>query len=254
MRAGMVGFGILCLLLGWAGQLRADEQTEARALLDKAVQAAGGREKLGKFQGLTWKGKGTFQVNEGQVALTSEWSVQGMNQYRWDGQAEVNGNTISGVLILNGDKGWIKPGNNPAAEMPKETFTFLRDEFQAVRLAQNLVFLQDQSLQLTPLGELKIDDRPAVGVKVTRKDRPDVDLFFDKETMLPVKCGLRIQEPQGARQEALHEFFFSDYQEVEGLQLFGKLVLKRDGQEIMTTELTEAKPQENVGDSLFDKP
>ena len=47
--------------------------------------------------------------------------------------------------------------------------------------------LKAKAFTLTPLEPIKVDDRPALGIKVTRKDYPEVTLYFDKETHLPVR-------------------------------------------------------------------
>jgi hypothetical protein len=50
----------------WAGELRSGEDA-ARALVQKAVEAQGGADKLAKFNAASIKGKGTFygQADEG---------------------------------------------------------------------------------------------------------------------------------------------------------------------------------------------
>src|ERR1043166_1104300 len=48
----------------------------------------------------------------------------------------------------------------------EDLLALLRTEFGAIRQAEWLVALDDKSYQLSPLGELKINDRAAVGIKI----------------------------------------------------------------------------------------
>jgi hypothetical protein len=47
--------------------VRADDQSAAEALIDKAVQAMGGETKLAKLRAATWKAKGTFHSGAKQL-------------------------------------------------------------------------------------------------------------------------------------------------------------------------------------------
>src|SRR5262249_25995452 len=115
----------------------------------------------------------------------------------------------------------------------------------------------EKGYSLAPLGEIKVDDRPAVGVKVTHKDRPDVDLYFDKKSGLPVKCEMRLKGYAGNYaqfDEAAFEFFLSEYKETDGVKHFTKVVVKADGKQVMEIELTEIAPQDKLDDNAFAKP
>ncbi len=60
---------------------RADEK-EAKVVIDKAIKAAGGEEKLTKARVLTWTVKGTVTVNGNDGALTGKTTVEGLEHYR----------------------------------------------------------------------------------------------------------------------------------------------------------------------------
>jgi len=80
-----------------------------------------------------------------------------------------------------------------------------------------------------------------------------MDLFFDKETNLPVKAEVRVKEHDGG-DEMLHTFLFQDYKEEGGVKHFTKLTLHRGDKEAMVMELSEVKRLEKLDASLFDKP
>src|SRR5262249_35703290 len=146
---------------------------------------------------------------------------------KWNSELTDNDNTTSIVLGLDRGKGWIKGGNNPANDLAKEIRLPFRHGFAALRLAETLLPLRDKAFKLSPLGELKVNDKPAVGLKAVRKGWPDIDLFFDKVTHLPVKVELRLKESDS--RDATYTGLFAGYKKIAGRQHFTKLTTKRDG-------------------------
>ena len=69
MRKLMVLLFGFCLALAAA---RADDQDGAKAILDKAIQAAGGEETLAKLKAVTVKGKGTPRSVTGSMTHSSQ--------------------------------------------------------------------------------------------------------------------------------------------------------------------------------------
>src|SRR5262249_46294553 len=114
-------------------------------------------------------------------------------------------------------------------------------------------YLKDKAVKLTPLGEMQVNDRPALGLKIVRKDRPDVDLFLDKESKLPIKCQLRVKEPK-QDQEVTHQWYFSGFKDAAGAKHPMKVTLHRDDKKLFELELSELKIEEKVDDSTFAMP
>src|SRR5262249_17320438 len=141
-----------------AAPARADE---ARKLLDQAVAAQGGADKLAKQGDLTFKGKGQFTVENMRIDMTGTVSAQGLQRFRWDLEISFMGRTQNGSLVFDGDKGWAQGGGMKAEDLPKEAH-FLRDVFRGVRLVQNVVAFTEKDYELSHLGEMKINDRAAV--------------------------------------------------------------------------------------------
>jgi hypothetical protein len=249
---------LLATLLGWlllVVPAQADEAKEARDLLDRAIKAMGGKDKLTRYQAATWKSKGKVHAGEEMIDFTDEWSVQGLAQYRWAVEATSMGQTRSFTLVLNKDKGWVKNNQNEAQDLrkQKEVMTIVQTELRVVRLAQRLVPLTDKDYRLSHLGELKIDGKDAVGIKAVRKGQPDIDLFFDKKTCLPLRSEVRVKEPGGS-EEVLHAWYYGKYQEAEGVKHFTTIELRRDDKVLVELELSDVRPQEQLGDETFDKP
>src|SRR5258708_7567273 len=99
------------LAAGFGGPVRADDQ-DTKAILDKAIKALGGEEKLSKVVAMTWKSKGTISINGNENEISTRVSLQGLDHIRSEFEGTFNGNPVKGVIVLNGDKGWRKFGDN----------------------------------------------------------------------------------------------------------------------------------------------
>jgi hypothetical protein len=231
----------------------ADDQAEGTAIVDKAVKAMGGADKLVKHKGVGCQFKGKVDADGMEVELKLTGSIQGTDRWKLDVEISIGGQAQTGTLVLNGDKAWGKEGVTGKVDaIQDEAREFLRADFYALGLALNPSLLLARDFQLSPLGEAKVDDRSAVGVRISRKDRPDVSLYFDKEKGMPVKCELQVKEAD--KQEKTHEFRFSGSKEAGGIKYFGKLVMKRDGKTTIEGDVTDHKPVEGFEESTFDKP
>jgi RNA polymerase sigma factor (sigma-70 family) len=234
-----------------AVQARADDQAEQRAQLDQAIKALGGEAKLNKLQTLRVTGKVTTVLGNGKPTLNMVGAFQALERARLE--------LADFKLVYNGDKIWRKnrQGTQELTGEGKEWWASFGEEVYALRLAQMPVLLKDKAFQLAPLGEIKIDDKPAIAMKVTHKGRSDVDLYFDKKSGLPVKCEMRMKGYTGkleTLEEATFEFFLSDYKETDGVKYFTKITVKADGKQVMEIELSEVAPQEKLDDETFAKP
>jgi hypothetical protein len=249
--------GCVCCVLAaavlamWSSVGRADERAEALKIVDAAIQAAGGEAKVAKLQAMTLKAKGAFHAPNEEGTLSAQATSQGIDRLRLDLEATGKDNTLKLLVIVNGDKGWIKNGDRQE-EAPAEVLAIIKAELLALRLTQHLTLLKNKDLTLSPLGEVKIDNRAAVGLKVARKDSPDVDIYFDKETHLPRKCELRAKEPGG--QEVTSIWNFSAYKEMAGVKLPAKVVLNHDGRDLLEIDIGEVKLEDKLEEQTFAKP
>jgi hypothetical protein len=70
-----------------------------------------------------------------------------------------------------------------------------------------------EELVTVPLGEVKVNDRATLGLKVTRQGYKEFDLCFDKETHLPIKIETKLAGPNN--QEGTFEYFLSESHWIE---------------------------------------
>jgi hypothetical protein len=242
----------LTLTLGNA-VVRADEAADMKALIAKAIKAMGGEKNLAKYRAATLKFKGKIYFSDTGLPATFEMSVQHPGQQKLTINLENCGQTFTFIQVLNKDKGWEKQGDAEAKAMGKDQLAEEKEQMYARSLTM-LLPLRDKGLKLSSVGEVKIDDKDAVGIRVSSKGHRDVNLYFDKKTNLLLKSET-VAKAMGSDKEVPAETFFMDYKEQDGVKHPMKLVYKQDGKKFVeVTETTEFKLLEKVDDSEFDKP
>jgi hypothetical protein len=250
--ARLIGAAVVAVLVsGLGGTVRAGDGKDGQAAVDKAIKALGGADKLGKVQAFAWKGKGkiVFGGNENDFGL--QVTAQGVDHFRQDFEGDFNGTPVKGVTVLAGDKGWRKFG-----DMDMElTGPMLDNEKRSVYMqviATNPTALKSKGFKVQAGGEVKVDGKPAVGVKVTGPDGKDFQLFFDKESGLPVKMVAKVAGFKG--EEATQETTYANYKEFDGIKKATKVATKRDGERFIEVEVTEFRVLDKVDAKTFTEP
>jgi hypothetical protein len=234
------------ILFGTSGAARADDQ-DAKAILDKGIKALGGEEKLSKVDAFSWKSKGTinFQGNENET--NGLFTAKGLTHYR----RESSNDQFHIVVVLAGDKGWRKFGEDPM-ELDENGLANEKRSLYMQVIPMTLVAAKGTGFKYAAAGEDKVGDKPAAGVKITGPDGKDFTLYFDKESGLPVKMVATVAGFQG--QDYTQETLFSDYKDFGGIKKATKVVVKRDGEPFITQELTEFKILDKVEPDAFAEP
>jgi hypothetical protein len=238
------------LLSGLSGLTLADE-VDPKAVLDKGIKALGGEEKLGKSGCYTVKAKGTITFNGNDNQIKTQATVQGLDHYRSEFEGEFNGDSIKGVTVVNGDKGWRKFGDN-MMELEGDGIANEKRSIYLAVLPTTLVPLKGKDFKLEAAGEEKVDDKSDVAIKVTGPDGKDFKLFFDKESGLPVKLVARVIGFGG--DEFTQETTYTNYKEFDGAKKATKLSSKRDGEKFIEQEVTDFKLIDKVPADTFSEP
>jgi hypothetical protein len=179
------------------------------------------------------------------LPFTGKYSMQAPDHFRME---------IEGVftIVFAGDKGWIHAGGD-TKEMNEEQFAVQKNDHRGGHIS-SILPLKDKAFALTALPEIKVDDRPAVGIKVARKAYPEVKLYFDKKTHLLVKSEWRTKASEEKFKEVTQESYFSKYQEIDGAQVPTRMVMKRDGKLFVEADVSDYKAVGKLDDSVFAKP
>jgi hypothetical protein len=228
--------------------IRAPAGEAARAVIEWAVQALGGEEKLAKLQAVRTKAKGTVALEGGPAPLTTEIVSQWPSRTKTTIQVEIEGEKVTIVRVLNGNKAW-QHANGETQELDAQEVAALQARVHETYVHTLVPLLRDKAFSLSPLGEAAVGGRPAVGVKVTAKGQKDVALYFDKGSGLLVKSACWGLNPTLG--EITRETFYSDYQEKDGLKQPRKFMTRHNGEKYMEMEVTEFQILDRVDASEF---
>jgi hypothetical protein len=228
------------------GLTRADDQ-DAQSILDKAIKALGGEEQLRKASAHSWKSKGKVNAGGDVREFSSHVTAKGLNQFR----REFNFPQFSGVVVIDGEKGWRK-GRQNLAELSGDALANEKRNAYLQIIPITLLPLKGKDYKCEAGGEENVGGKPAVVLKITAPDGKDFTLSFDKESGLPLKEVAKIIGTGG--QEFLVETTFADYKDFGGVKKATKLEFKRDGEPTYEQEITDFKVLDNVDPDTFAQP
>jgi hypothetical protein len=241
----------VALALGLAGRIQAADDTDVKAVLDKAIKALGGEDKLSKNKGASWKTKGTITIMGADNPFTVQGTVQGLDHYRGAFEGEFGGNTVKGLTVIAGDKGWRQFGDM-MTELDKDAITNEKRNVYLLIVPTTLLPLKGKGFKVKAAAEEKVGGKPAAVLDVTGPDGKTFKLFFDKGSGLPVKMVAKVLDFMG--NEFTQETTYADYKEFGGIKKATKVDSKRDGEKFLTSEVTEYKPLEKVDPKSFAEP
>src|SRR5262245_40202075 len=181
---------LVCLPLMVAGRALAEDTP--KAILDRAIKAHGA-DKFEKLKAAQTSGKGTVDVAGMTLSFTSEGSAQLPDKFKSILHMDIGGMKITQVQTMNGDK--ITLSVNGMAQNITDELRKIFKEQDYADLVSTLLPLKDKGFELALAGEANVDGKPAVGIKVKSKDKPDITLYFDKKTDLLVKSEHRATDP-----------------------------------------------------------
>jgi len=220
------------------------DDPKVTTILDKAIIALGGEEKLAKITAFKWVGTVTFNVNGDERTNDVEFTVDGLDHLRREWGRN--------LMVVAGDKAWQKRGDSFRELMADAVAREKRNIYLQV-IPVTLVPLKGKGYTCEAAGEEKVGEKPAVLVKVTAPDGKDFTLFFDKETGLPVKEVAQLEIPGG--REVTTETTFADYKDFGGIKKATKIAFKSSGFGNGGSQVISAfKVLEKVPDETFAEP
>jgi hypothetical protein len=232
-----------------SGPARADDK-DATAVLDKAIAALGGAEKLAKAGTATWKNKGTITLGDNDNPVKITVTIQGLDHYRSEFEGTFNDNEVKGLTVVFGDKGWRKFGDDTTALDGDDLANEKRRIYLLV--AASVLPLKGKGFKVESVTEEKVGDKPAVTLKMTGPDGKDFTISFDKASGLPVRMAATVKGFQG--EDYTQETTYSDYKDFDGIKKAAKFESKRDGMKFVAMELVEFKTLDAVPPGTFDEP
>lgn len=228
----------------------ADGAGTAKAILDEAIKAHGGPKKLARTELMVRRAKGTMSFAGQDVPFLDELVLQLPERWRWTLDAGSAGQKTRLVFVVNGEHGWQSSGG-AVLDIGKEKLADLHDEAYVIWLSTLLPFVNDSGFSLTLLADATVEGRPAAAVLVAHKGRPDLTLYFDKQSGLLVKIARRAKEMGLAFDK---EYVYSVPKSFEGVQLPTRYAELANGKKLVdVAEISYTFPG-SVAASTFARP
>jgi hypothetical protein len=242
---------VTSVVLALPGLATADDAKDVQAILDKAIKALGGEEKLAAVKAATWKSKGKVSFGGNDGDFTSQATLQSLDRFRQEFEGDFNSNKVKAVVVLNGDKGW-RQFADMTVELDKDALANQKRVVYLAMVPTTLVPLKGKEFKVGKAVEEKVDGKPAIGLEIVGPDGKDFKLYFDKESGLPVREVAKVKGLQGEEYE--QETNFGNYKEFDGIKKATKIDTKRDGVKFVESEITEFKVLKEVDPKTFAEP
>src|SRR5262249_46610224 len=155
---------------------------------------------------------GILFVNDMRGEFTAETTVNLPSQFRNVMQLTLPNRKIALVQILNGEKAIVTLDGQPQ-KVEAAAPAAMRDTQRLERAVRLTALLSDKAYRLEALDEIKVGDKPAVGVKVSAKGQRDLKMYFDKESGLLVRTAHTMEE-SGKEVEQVE--LYSEFKDLEG--------------------------------------
>jgi outer membrane lipoprotein-sorting protein len=223
----------------------------ADQIIEKHLEALGGRAALGKLQSRTTKGtitastpagelSGTIEVlnqrpNKTRTLIQLDLSAVGLGKMvqdqRFDGTSGYAMDTLQGNRELTGDP--LEAAKNGSFPNP-------------------LLNYKESGITVELAGKEKVGDREAYVLVVKPKTGPSARQYIDAESYLPIKQVIKINVPQiGAEVEQTTEL--SDFRDVDGVKVPFR-IKSSSAIQTVTTVVSEVEHNKPIDQTLFSKP
>lgn len=196
-----------CLLLGALGAGALSAQTTADELIEKNIQARGGREKLKTVQSARITGK--MVMGQGMEAPFTEEKSRPSNVRR-----DFTFQGMTGTMAYDGKNGWqVMPflGKKDPEPMSADELKEFQDDAD---LDGPLVDYKTKGNQVEFLGKVDVEGTPAYKLKLTQKSGDVTTIYFDADSYLEI----REEAKRTIRgQTAEIEVSIGNYKQVDGI-------------------------------------
>lgn len=245
------GVALAVTLVAQGERLFAADAPKPEAVIERALQAEGGADKVAKYNAATWKTKGTFHGMGTPIEYTGEFAVQLPDKQRTSIEGDMNDQKFKMTQVINGDKAWVRMNDN-TMEMQDEQAAEQKQQMYTRRVTR-LVGLTGGEFQLSSLPPAEVHGKPAVGVKVSSKGHTDISLYFDKDSGLLVKSQMKAKNPQTG-DDVDQESFYEDYQDIDGVKQPMKVTVHREGKVFLEGKNSDMKLLEKLDEKTFEEP
>jgi hypothetical protein len=243
---------VVALAAGCGGRPEESAGDDARTVIEKAVKAQGGEEKLARLRAGRWKGRGAVTVNGQAVPMTVETVFQMPDRFKMVQQIEVQGRMIGVTQVVAGGTGWMST-QGTVQNLTGDMLEALKEEMYAANVEMLVPLLREPGYTLSTIGGTNVEGRPTVGVTVAANGHEDIELYFDRETAMPVKT-LRPMLGVDTMKATPSMVFYSDVREFDGVKMPAKMEVYQGGKKVMAVKVTSLQRLDKIDPGEFVRP
>ena len=225
----------------------ATKETIARAeeILNTSIETLGGLERLRKIRNMIIVKETKMITPQGEFKISSKEIVVYPDKTR----SEINMPFGEVVMVVNGEKGWIKAPQG-IQDLPESQLKDMKKglERDTIYLLQNI---KKEGIKIQAIAPEEIEGKKAEVVLITDKKGNSIKLAIDPETGLILKKSYQGKTMMGP---AKLDEFYSDYREVSGIKIPFHIVVNSNGKKFAEVDIKEVKINSQISDSLFEKP
>jgi len=216
----------------------------AQSVLDKMIEAVGGRKALEAVKDTTITGTVEL-VQQGMSAPITIYQKE-PNKLRVDVEIAAMGMTFT--QAYDGQKGW---GTNFQTMATEEMSDVMSKDLSHQALGNDSL-LNPQKLGITFAlkPKEKIEDKDYIVLEQTLADGHKITMFIDPATYLPYKSVAKSLDPMTGG-EVDSEAYVSDYRKVGGIMFAHSNRVMSNGAEVQRLTITGVTFNANLDDSLF---
>jgi len=211
-------------------------------ILDRYVQAVGGKDALEKVTSRSMKG--TLDNSDDGTTSPAEVFAKAPNKFL---SVVSLGESGQALEAFTGDTGWAKDPDSGLHDMSKQDLIAARRDYEFYREIK----LKELFPKMALGGKARVADRDAYVVEATTADGATEKLYFDVQSGLLVRRDFeRINIDDGI---VLWEVDYDDYKDVDGVKV-PATVTRKTPDFSLTWRFTEIKNNVPIDDGKFSKP
>ena len=218
---------------------------DAKKLLDKMINATGGRKVMETIKDTTFSG--TMDLIQMGLNATITFYHKEPNMLRQD--IDVMGYFISSAF--DGEAGWtVNPETGATEDLPESAQVEAKNE--ALGFGNSwMLYPEKHGITFIDKGKETVDGKEYLLLEVTFESG-DTSLFYiDPGTYLPYKTKTKTLSQMGIEVE--QESIMGNYKKVNGLNFAHSVVIYQDGEEFGSLVVDDVKFNSGLEDSLFKK-
>ncbi len=252
-----LGYITLYMICGFSGHACGEESVSStpEAIIRKAIDARGGKEALAKYLNHKVRAKGLMFNGDQKTPVTILYLHRSNpKSYKFHIEISPSGpKPITETIVFNGKHCW-RNRNEMATEITGAGFEEAQFLVKRACVCNLLSPLSDKAIfTLSLLPSVPINGKETVGVRVSCKGDPDIDLYFEKKSWMILKSEYRTKNKFGSDES--HEELLEAYKKQKGgVFLPTKKIIMENGKKLFEMDLIDIEPITELEDSLFSKP